>query len=256
MEAAVPRHFFKYLSLNGDSVAHNHRMLAETSLYWRCPTGFNDPYDCAPVFRISPNREQFRTYLKEIARERGAGLPRAERQQLVTQGTKVSRHTYEQALIAGNAEQLAEVGICSLSEIGDDVLMWAHYADSHRGICLQFSVAKGDDYFDQALPVNYARDRPTITLPCRDMDAIIAPAFLTKADFWSYEREWRLIRPDRPPGFYRYPPGSLAAIILGARIPGEQRAAIIALARLLDPVPELLQARFHASQFRIEIASS
>ena len=88
------------------------------------------------------------------------------------------------------------------------------------------------------------------------MDDIIAPAFLTKADFWSYEREWRLIRPDRPPGFYRYPAGSLAAIILGARTPPEQRATVEAIARTLDPVPRLFQARFHASQFRMEIGAA
>jgi hypothetical protein len=253
MSQATPSRFYKYLSLGSDSREHNRHILAEASLYWRCPSAFNDPYDCAPVFRLSPSREQFRAYLKDVARERGAGLARAERQQLVTQGAKVSRLTYERALIAGNAERLAEIGICSLSEIGDDMLMWAHYADAHRGICLQFHVQPGDDYFDRALPVTYARDRPVITLPCRDMDAIIAPAFLTKADFWSYEREWRLIRPDRPPGWYRYPSGSLTAIILGARMTAEQRAGIDELAQSFDPMPALFEARFHANQFRMEI---
>ena len=255
MDAVAPRHLYKYLSLDSDSLVHSRGILAEASLYWRCPTDFNDPYDCAPIFRISPRRDQFRAYLKEVVQERGAGLPRAERRQHVTQGAKVSRQTYETALIEGNAERLAEVGVCSLSEIGDDVLMWAHYADAHRGICLQFKVESGDDYFDQALPVGYARDRPVITLPCRDMDAIIASAFLTKADFWSYEREWRLIRPGRPPGFYRYPQRSLAGIILGARMSAGQREAIVDLAATLDPAPALFEARFHTSQFRMEIGA-
>jgi len=208
-----------------------------------------------PIFRISPSRDQFRAYLKGVVQERGAGLPRAERQQLVTRGSKVSRQIYERALIDGNTERLSEVGVCSLSEIVDDVLMWSHYADSHRGICLQFKVEKGDDYFDHAFPVTYAKDRPVISLPLRDQRDIIEPAFLTKADFWSYEREWRLLRPDRPPGFYRYPQRSLVGVIFGARISDEHRATICDLSQRRDPAPALFQACFHPSQFRVEIGA-
>lgn len=256
MTAAKPRRLFKYLSLGLASLEHSRRILLESSLYWRCPTDFNDPYDCAPVFRISPSRDQFRAYLKDLTRERSSGLPRAERQQLVTRGVKIARQTYEQALIEGNAHRLARIGVCSLSEKGDDVLMWAHYADAHRGVCLEFSVVEGDGYFEHALPVTYSRDRPCITLPCRSMEDMIAPAFLTKADFWSYEREWRLIRPDRPPGFYRCPPGSLKAIVVGARISVQQKQAVRDLVAALDPAPALHQAHFHSSQFRMEIRTS
>ena len=53
-------------------------------------------------------------------------------------------------------------GILSLCAKNDDILMWSHYASSHRGICLEFKAGDNDPFFAYALPVTYpdADDRP------------------------------------------------------------------------------------------------
>ncbi len=249
----LPDRFYKFRSLAAEGYEQCRQVLRQRSLHWPCPAVFNDPYDCAPLFRVSADREAFRAYLKSVVRERGEGLPRAERQTMVTQGAKVSRKVYEQALIDGHAERLAGIGVCSLSEVKDEVLMWSHYADSHRGFALVFAPAPGDGYFEHAQSVSYTRDRPVIALPYRDPEAILAPALLTKADFWAYEREWRLLSPDRPPGYYRFPAAALTGLIFGARMPPEHREAVVAWLSETGPAPELFEAHFHASQFRIEV---
>jgi hypothetical protein len=38
-------------------------------------------------------------------------------------------------------ERVSTAGVLSLSEINDDPLMWAHYADAHRGICIGLTEA-------------------------------------------------------------------------------------------------------------------
>src|ERR1700751_5625042 len=34
----------------------------------------------------------------------------------------------------------ARIGICSFSEVHDNELMWAHYADHFKGICIAYSM--------------------------------------------------------------------------------------------------------------------
>src|SRR5437867_7944600 len=54
-----------------------------------------------------------------------------------------------------------KVGICCFSEIGNDPLMFAHYADSHRGCCLGFKTA--GDFIGLSRPVKYSDHVPRIS---------------------------------------------------------------------------------------------
>ena len=77
-------------------------------------------------------------------------------------------------------------------------------------------------------------------------------ALLTKADFWAYEQEWRIIEHDKGPGAHIYPPSLLDGIILGARICPENRAKVLSWVSSRATKIEVLQARFHADLFRVE----
>ena len=41
-----------------------------------------------------------------------------------------------------NKINLYERGVCCFSEKKDDILMWSHYADGHKGFCLEFITPK------------------------------------------------------------------------------------------------------------------
>lgn len=49
-----------------------------------------------------------------------------------------------------SARDTSGIGIICFSEDGSSSTMWAHYADKHRGICLEFSLpeAQPEDYFE------------------------------------------------------------------------------------------------------------
>ncbi len=72
--------------------------------------------------------------------------------------------------------------------------MWAHYADSHKGLALGFEVP------DKLLfKINYVENR---IKPENDVDAsetsmkdLIYQLLRTKHKEWSYEDEYRLVRP-------------------------------------------------------------
>ncbi len=124
------------------------------------------------------------------------------------------------------------VGILSLTEVADDTLMWAHYADSHRGILIGFDEkhaffnrrrSEGDEFYFLR-SVLYAELPAAPSLAKLEGDAI----FVTKGEKWEYEREWRMLAPltdatrcvetDGDSVYlYSFPADALATIVIGAR---------------------------------------
>src|SRR5262245_61537973 len=56
---------------------------------------------------------------------------------------------------------LDSMSIVCFSAKRDDNLMWSHYSDSHRGICLEFDVSE-ENGLGGAKSVIYADDYPTV----------------------------------------------------------------------------------------------
>ncbi|UWU23058.1 DUF2971 domain-containing protein [Rhizobium sp. CB3060] len=105
-------------------------------------------------------------------------------------GAKVQR----QALRRRRDEIDQNYGIICFSDRWCDPLMWSHYADRHRGICLGFEIA------DAAQPtaIRYIRDLPDPTaLGYSSLEEMtdkqrMEMGFVKSTD-WKYERERRLI---------------------------------------------------------------
>ena len=46
------------------------------------------------------------------------------------------------------------LGIFCLSERSDDILMWSHYSNGHRGVCLQFNLLNSE-LIEYCIPIKY-----------------------------------------------------------------------------------------------------
>jgi hypothetical protein len=86
--------------------------------------------------------------------------------------------------------------LACFSESYDSLLMWAHYADAHKGICLKLK------YYPKRLPagcffkkVRYSTHYPKINVLQTEERSEVETFFLTKSVDWLYEREWRLVVP-------------------------------------------------------------
>jgi hypothetical protein len=134
------------------------------------------------------------------------------------------RETYRDIL---NAKRT--IGIACFSETYDNELMWAHYADNYRGICIGYSAVKlRDDLADSARLVRVAYAETPIYLSKYDKDDIIKAAqkILSQKKYnWAYEREWRVM------GDY---PGQLACqgdvvtdVYFGSRISHDRKDRIL-----------------------------
>lgn len=113
-----------------------------------------------------------------------------------------------------------DYNICSFASEPDNRLMWAHYADSNKGYCLEFHVLKDPKLFAPMIPVVYDRDvKPT------KMENLLEHLFQRKNAEWSYEKEVRIICPCSNP-LQHYKRDALVSVIFGNKMPEDNRALI------------------------------
>lgn len=92
------------------------------------------------------------------------------------------------------ADNKAMLGICSFSEIHNNELMWAHYADQFRGICVAYrfssllsNLGRGVEF----IRLTYRENAPTV--PSNKKPEYLAKRVLSCKNYrWLYEREWRM----------------------------------------------------------------
>ncbi|MCL1526844.1 DUF2971 domain-containing protein [Xanthomonas nasturtii] len=85
-------------------------------------------------------------------------------------------------------------GLICLSTRYDDPVQWAHYGDSHRGMCLGFEVSSPDliqvEYVDSRTPPAGFRAALGLSIP-----QFLRQTLSKKFKHWQYEQEHRLIVP-------------------------------------------------------------
>ena len=127
-----------------------------------------------------------------------------------------------------------EVAITSFSEVNNEQLMWAHYAGSYSGFCIEYDFSKSCDsaFLRGTAKVEYTNEKP-----CKDqfddMGEYESKVMLTKSECWSYEKEWRS-RKIAEYGLWKskiYPiidaHSCITAIYLGCNMPDEYQKVII-----------------------------
>lgn len=87
-----------------------------------------------------------------------------------------------------------QLGVFSLTDRPDNELMWAHYAESHKGFLIQYdynSIAKDKDFFK----IEYKISPPRLgILDLINSDNLVLKLAGIKSKEWEYESEYRLIK--------------------------------------------------------------
>lgn len=144
------------------------------------PREFNDPFDCHPEIDFS---NSFRKdFWRNIGNEMGFSPAKRiqEKQKLIK---KLERNNN---IILENMKN--NIGVCSLSRDPLNLLMWAHYASSHTGFVVEFSIPTKLTTHDDLeclfpFPVSYKINKPVVNNP----DLRLETHVLTKGKDWEYE---------------------------------------------------------------------
>ena len=119
-------------------------------------------------------------------------------------------------------------------------LMWSHYADSHKGFCIEydFSEPKDEILSKLPLPVFYSEKRPLVPWKAAIDNSVenieeayteIMMGLLTKDKEWEYENEWRILIGATDDSEFAMP--KVSCVYLGASIEKENRDKIVAIAK-------------------------
>lgn len=158
---------------------------------------FNDPFEMRPHLDSLGTPEQEQATLRELEEE-------SEEYRALTPEEKAEGLRYVQTrgleiFRSRMASDLESLGIlCLVNNCHDDLLMWAHYADSHKGCVLEFDSThewfqrehgrNSHDLMGILQEVKYEPSRPKVSLLSLGRDHL-----LTKAKCWEYERERRIL---------------------------------------------------------------
>lgn len=245
-----PNNLYKYRVFDtnrtdGKPYERDRSVIVGCSLWAGSPLTFNDPFDCYPVIDFEGTPAEKEAWALRVARN--VGVP-----------VQTAIETMENALcnpvrrtqMSGWRENAGGVGVLSLTEQPDNMLMWAHYANSHRGYCLELDATIQP--LSLTYRVQYAAERPTFRLFYQNRADILKQTLLHKADFWRHEREWRLIRPAEI-GPVVFPTQGLKSIIFGAGIAHKDETALREIATEREIPVAFKRAKLDERNYRVEI---
>lgn len=109
--------------------------------------------------------------------------------------------------------------ITCFSENNTSLLMWAYYANNHKGVCLKFNLDHDPSLKKHCYKVNYTDQLTNL----HNFDV-----YFQKSTQWFHEQEWRIVC-DTKQEFI--PIHSLDGIILGCRMCEEDKKSFIQLAK-------------------------
>lgn len=245
----APRHLYKYRSLAAAQKSHVRDLIIDQKLYFSKPAALNDPFEFSPVLETVASASEQHRHLKEIANRVNIGKPRHERRgianRLIAQDS-IRKH--EQAF----RSTMSQVGVFSMTPRHLDLLMWPHYADNHRGICLRFDLQTLCQLGLVPMPVQYSQQRPVYDFVRDNPQEMMTKSALTKGLPWGYEHEWRLVQSGKGGHVERVASQIMTAVILGARISSEDERDVLAWISDSPHTLEVFQAGFHAKDYALE----
>ena len=224
----LPNFLHKYRTIDSTK-----KMLENNSMWFSSPKNFNDPFDC----QIIPNTNNTESEIRKFLRDNINDLSDSEIDNL-------AKITFNQPSKWKNTIEktfdsiINSTGICCFTENPKNLLMWSHYTDCHKGVCLKFNLLKDPSFFVYPLPVNYQDKYPDYN-HLGDRNDLIKDIILTKSSDWKYENEIRVMKLNKI-GLVPFKKECLEEIIFGYRT--EQKD--------IDSIMELSKSRGFNIEFK------
>jgi hypothetical protein len=175
--------------------------LTELSIFLPSANKFNDPFDCKiplEYIKLETDEELRRNFARKLIMMHGSVEEKNEIENHVERFMEKKHLSNKDELFQfeeNDIKKLNEFGIFSVSTIPNNLLMWSHYANSHKGICIGFNAKKLYDIcnFSMLGPVTYFDKYPNMSL-LRDNEDLLYNQLYNKSLDWYYEKEFRYIK--------------------------------------------------------------
>lgn len=227
----LPTHLYKYRQFNNFSKDN----LLNDTVWLNIPSDYNDPFEAMEfldfdklnkVLNEQMKEETISTIIKthpvpediiELARKSDNPINVIGEYQLRTfegfddnkiqEVLEVLNNSLKEIIIDRHIEKVKSIQntmkVCSFCESNQQLLMWSHYADSHKGFCVEYEIRqwKPDDIRKRVLyPVVYqdyfynSTEHLISQIEKKEFNNLYPLiSCATKSKEWEYEQEWRFI---------------------------------------------------------------
>ena len=231
---------FKYMPFNFNAV----KLLTNNELWFGKPDIQNDPNE-AEFILSAPEKvvgiHEFRIAIED------------ELEFLITRTNPDNRYLdgFEKLNYENHLKKTVRdcLGICSMTTKCNDILMWAHYADNNKGICVVFdkdiltnSLTMRSDKVAYSSRITNATFIKTGKSGQLISDRIF---YMEKLDNWEYEGEFRFVKRYNDRISYHdvdrlesFPENTIVGIILGENFPKGDFKTLVNLAYLRNSKKE------------------
>lgn len=199
--------FYKYMAINNNTL----KVLKNQELYFSHTSKFNDPFDSKLDLTWSGSIEDWNSsdfFIEETLAETKVIMDSFIKNGIFEENNGLYRLLQPdegfQTIIEKKQSKMnfPSPRVCCFSTNKKSILMWSHYADRHKGICLCFKSKQMIDNGNVLIldsdphtffPVEYNKNLPKqVNMLNWESEALLS-FFKTKHLEWKYEDEYRLI---------------------------------------------------------------
>lgn len=226
--------------------------LLNNKIWFNSVLNFNDPYD----FFIPVNLNfTDKTFIKNDPFSNNIDPEYSAKIRKCLKNNPDKLHAFYQKGVENTAKDFL---ISCFSETAKEILMWSHYADYHRGICLKFDSSLDKQFFHKEdncckkgkiRKVKYPKKYKKINY-FEDPKKFFFTNVYTKYHKWKYEKEWRLFSRSHSIQFKKE---SLVGVIFGCRTSKKDYENICKLVKQCKyPNVEFILAKRSKDKFELE----
>lgn len=269
MTQRIPRILYKYRSWQEDvppEKQFQRRLITDCEVYFPSPREFNDPFDTDIPKRYDLLKDQdAKDFFYSIAKDSDPKLTKKqleqERNRLYDKHQELSSYNLKK-MGRNYAEKLKNNhGVLSLCKKNDDILMWSHYGNYHKGFCIGFDTYKLKEFIKETkltgalLPITYTNKYPTIIPKTDELDVKynIFIQLTTKYKKWSYEKEYRYVIIEKPSMVQKIDPNIFKSITFGCDTDKESEKEIKQLIKYKFPNIEQYKVTKSEDEFKLII---
>lgn len=185
------------------------QILQDCTFRFSSPTAFNDPFDCSLDEVTTYSMSEIKSFFDGYGGY--SKIPR-KRRDLIKQDKSI----VSEWIKAAKDKAVNSRGVLALSGTVEEILLWSHYADDHKGLAIELSL-KEDlgfflaprimKYYDEYTPTNYLSD------PEGTVDAILSRKYIK----WEYEKEFRIYKNDSANADIAINPNAIKSVYFGLK---------------------------------------
>jgi hypothetical protein len=262
----LPKYLYKYQRIKPYSLTN----LRDDTVWICSPEAYNDPYDC--LFRIAEAevvtaakrglvKDFVRLFkLREFLSPHAIKLARASDDPLqrlvdalpmdqvfpsgsdpvqMAQFTSIQVPKFVGDTIKFIHQIRDATKVCSFTERSDSIVMWSHYADYHKGFCIEYDISQLPTEHllrRSVFPAVYSAGLFDLTQWAEKLvstrreqfnPALVLLAMMSKHKDWKYEREWRFVLTEpRLSDDRALPVPKPTRVLLGSRMPEEKKTEL------------------------------